>query len=167
MKLTSAEANKLLHKLNDERDNLIVMEQQNKTFVAATVENIEEARPDYSYENTRDRIASIDKDVRTIKHALNVFNATQELPGFGMTIDQALIYIPQLNSTKRKLNSMRSVPKKQRNSNTRSANLIEYTYTNYDVEQAEADYVAVSDELSRLQNALDLVNSTVKLDIEL
>ena len=167
MKLTSAEANKVINKLNDERDALLRMEQENRTFVAATVEDIEEARPEYSYEETRDRLAEIDEKVRKIKHTLNLFNVSQELPGFGMTIDQALICIPQLTAKKRKLAAMRSIPKKQRNMSTRSTNLLEYSYANFDVALAEADYNAAADRLARLQNALDLINSTVKIDFDL
>lgn len=166
MKMTSAEANKLLHKLNDERDALLNMDAQNRTFTAATVENVEEARPEYSYEETNQRLIALDEQIRRIKHALNSFNLTQVLPGLGITIDQALIYIPQLNSRKRRLAVMRSIPKKQR-SMSGGASLIEYTYANYDVDKAEADYTAVTDELFKLQNTLDLVNSTVQLDIEL
>lgn len=167
MKLTSAEANKVINKLNDERDALLCMEQDNRTFVAATIENVEEARPEYSYEATRDRLAAIDEKVRKIKHTLNLFNVSQELPGFGMTIDQALICIPQLTARKRRLAVMRSIPKKQRNMSSRSTNLIEYSYANYDVTLAEADYNDVADRLARLQNALDLINSTVKIDFDI
>ncbi len=165
MKLTSAEASKLLRKLNDEREALLEMERQSSTFVAATVENLEDARPAYSYEDTRKRLDALDAEVRRIKHALNRFNVSRELPGLGMTVDQALIYIPQLTQKKRLLAALRSVPPKQRNGSTRSSNLIEYTYANFDVARAEADFSAVSDELARVQNALDLVNSTVQFEI--
>ena len=44
----------------------------------------------------------------------------------------------------------------------RNSNIIEYSYANYDVEQAQIDYQAVAEELARAQNALDQVNSTVE-----
>ena len=84
-----------------------------------------------------------------------------------MTIDQILIYIPQLTERKRKLADMRSKAKKQRVTDYRSNNLIEYSYANYDVSKAAADYQAVTDELSKVQNALDLVNSTVRFDVNI
>ena len=40
MKLTSAEAGKLLRKLNDERDALLEKESLSRVFVAATVEDL-------------------------------------------------------------------------------------------------------------------------------
>ena len=45
MKLTSAEANKLLRKLNDDHNALEMMEANSRTFVAATTEKLEDARP--------------------------------------------------------------------------------------------------------------------------
>ena len=167
MKTTSAEANKLLRKLNDERLTLLEKETQNQVFTAATVENLEDARPAYSYTETQEKLAALDGQIRRIKHALNRFNLIEELPGLSMTIDQALIYIPQLSERKRRLGDMRLIPGKQRNNINRTGNLIEYTYANFDPAQADADYTAVADELARVQNALDLVNSTVTFEIEL
>lgn len=165
MKLTSAEANKLLRKLNDERNAILVMEQRLRSFVAATVENIEDARPEYSYEATKARVEELDTQIRKIKHAITMFNVTHELPEIGMTIDQVLVYIPQLTEKKSKLAFMRSIPKKQRNMVAKSANLIEYTYANFDIEEIEKDYLAVVDELAKVQNALDLANSTISFEI--
>ena len=62
---------------------------------------------------------------------------------------------------------MRAAQKKKRNESMKSSNLIEYTYANYDIEQAEADYQSTSDELARVQNALDLINSTVQFEIDI
>ena len=167
MKLTSAEANKLLRKLNDERSAMIEKELLNRTFVAATVENVLDARPAYSYTETQETLAALDMQIRRLKHALNRFNLTEELPGIGMTVDQALIYIPQLSERKRRLSAMRLIPEKQRNNVPHTGSLIEYTYANFDPAQADADYTATADELARVQNALDLVNSTVQFDVEL
>jgi len=167
MKLTSAEANKLLRKLNDDHDALKGMEAESRIFVAATTENLEDARPDYDYDATQRSLADLERQIRTIKHAINRFNVSQAIDESGMTIDQALVYIPQLSDRKRKLAIMRSAQKKKRNESNRSSNLIEYTYANYDVEKAEAEYQATISELARVQNALDLVNSTVSFDIDI
>lgn len=45
--------------------------------------------------------------------------------------------------------------------------VIYYLYTNYSVEQAQDDYTKVSDELRNVQTALDVVNTTVKMEFEL
>ena len=166
MKLTSAEANKLLRKLNDDHDALKQMEAESRIFVAATTENLEDARPDYDYESTQRSLAELEIRIRKLKHTINLFNVAQTIDESGMTIDQALIAIPQLSDRKRKLSVMRAAQKKKRNESTRSTNLIEYTYANYDVEKAEQDYQAMIAELARIQNALDLVNSTVQFEID-
>ena len=166
MKVTSAEANKLLRKLNDDHDALKQMEAESRIFVAATTEDLEDARPDYDYEATQRSLAELELQIRKLKHTINLFNVSQTIDESGMTIDQALIAIPQLSDRKRKLSVMRAAQKKKRNESVRSTNLIEYTYANYDVEQAEQDYQTTIAELARIQNALDLVNSTVQFEID-
>ena len=167
MKLTSAEANKLLRKFRDDHDALTEMESASIIFVAATTEKLEDARPEYDYLDVQKKLAELEEKIRLVKHAINLFNVSQPIDDNGMTIDQALVYIPQLSERKRKLSRMRAVQKKKRNAVSNIGNLIEYTYANYDVEQAELDYQATSKELSRVQNALDLVNSTVQFDIDI
>ena len=85
-----------------------------------------------------------------------------------MTIDQMLIYIPQLTARKSKLSRMRSrLPKERVQSGiSRMNGVVEYEYCNYDLKQAEAEYEFVADELARAQNALDMVNSTATFEAE-
>jgi hypothetical protein len=54
-----------------------------------------------------------------------------------------------------------------RNEITRGSNIIEYTYANYSIADADADYNKTADELAKLQNNLDLINNTVKFDVDL
>ena len=166
MNVTSAEANKMLRKLNDERTALLDKEMQNRVFIAATVENLEDARPAYSYAETQEKLAALDEKIRRLKHAVNRFNLTQELPGLGMTIDQALIYIPQLTARKQKLSAMTSVLAKRRLPSTGSE-IIEYEYANYDLAKAEQALADTSAELNRAQLALDRLNSTETMTITL
>ena len=167
MLITSAEANKLLHKLNDEHRMILALERDAREFVAATCEDIDNARPDYDYETTQAMLREQEEKITALKHAINVFNVTQEVPGFGITIDRMLVKIPQLSQKKEKLREMRAALPKTRNRTSGSSSLIEYTYANYDIAKVAADYDAVTDELTRAQNALDLVNSTVKFEIEI
>ena len=167
MQCTSAEANKMLKKLLDDHNDLLKKEEDAHTFRAATVEKLEDARPDYEYDETQRRLSEIEGQIRAIKHAINVFNLTKEVPGTGMTIDQVLVYLPQLTARKAKLSKMKQLQKKKRCEGYEgNSNFIEYTYTNYDPAQAEADYDKTANELSRIQNALDLINSTVRFEVE-
>ena len=49
MKYTSAEAGKLLKKLNDERASILLREENGKEFLAAVGEDIESVRPEYNF----------------------------------------------------------------------------------------------------------------------
>ena len=167
MKMTSAEANKLLRNLYDEHKNIIRREKETAAFVAATIENVEDARPEYDYDIEQTALEELEEQIRCLKHAINEFNISQEVPGTDMTVDKILIYIPQLTERKRKLGEMRKIAKKQRNKEYRTTNLIEYTYANFDVKKAADNYQAVTEELARVQNALDLVNSTVQFEVDI
>lgn len=168
MKYTSAEAAKLLRSLNEEHDALIAQENLSNSFVVSTTEDIESVRPAYDYEAVQKRLEELETSIRTVKHAINVFNATHIVPGFNMTIDQILIYIPQLTNRKNRLNQMASaLPKVREMWGRQNSSLIDYRYTNYDVAKAAQDAKAVSDLLAKAQTALDLVNTTESMEIEL
>lgn len=160
MKYTSAQANKLLKKLNDEYSALLDKEQRSRDFRAAMGEDIESVRPAYDYAKTQARLEELEGTIRRLKHAINRFNTTQVVDGFGITIDEMLVYIPQLTKRKSKLLEMKSRLPKERVEEQygRQSNIIDYTYTNYDLTAVEADYEKAADELSRAQLALDAVN---------
>ena len=107
--------------------------------------------------------------IRKLKHAINLFNTTQVVPGFDMTIDEMLVYIPQLSKAQTKLGNMRlKLPKARVENQFRtSTNIIDYTYINYDLEEVEADYNKVVNERANAQLALDKVNNSVKFEVEL
>ena len=169
MKYTSAEAAKLLRRLNEEHEALLELERQSASFVAAVSEDIESVRPAYDFAAVQKKLAELEWKIRKVKHALNVFNSTHEIPGFGMTIDQLLVYIPQLTQRKMKLRDLAAALPKTRVKGriAASSSVIEYTYANYDVEAAKAAADAAADELARAQTALDKVNSTETMEIEL
>ncbi len=169
MKYTSAEAAKLLRRLNEEHEALLELERQSASFVAAVSEDVESVRPAYDLAQVQKKLAELEWKIRKVKHALNVFNSTHEVPGFGMTIDQLLVYIPQLRQRKMKLREMASVLPKTRVKGRPavSSSVIEYTYANYDVEAARAAADEAAEELSRAQTALDKVNSTETMEIDL
>ena len=168
MKMTSAQAAKELRKLNDQHEALLAMENKAREFTAAIQEDIEAVRPAYDYAARQKELAALEEKTRKLKHAINSFNLQQEVQGFGMTIDQMLVYIPQLTARKKKLDYMRKkLPKERESSNYgRNSNIVEYKYANYDIAQVEVDYLKTSDELAAAQNALDSVNTTVMFEVE-
>ncbi|MBR4197114.1 MAG: hypothetical protein IKQ95_10485 [Synergistaceae bacterium] len=166
MLCTSSEAAKILRRLNDEKMTIEARESMSLHFTAAVNEDIEDARPEYDYDETRMALDEIDAEIRKLKHAINTFNLTHEVPGFGMTVDMMLVYIPQLTRKKQRLSAMKDRLPKVREM-TRVAGIIEYSYANYDIERATEDFEKVSDELSRAQTALDVLNNSVKFEINI
>ncbi len=169
MKCTSAQANKLLKQLNEEYATLLDKESRTSTFNATIGEDVESARPKYDYVAYQKQIEALEKKIRIVKHAINIFNTTTVISDFGMTIDEMLVYIPQLTKTKTKLQEMRSrAPKERVKDNYHfSSTIIDYTYTNYDLDQVEKDYHVVCDKLTKAQLALDTYNSKEEIMIEL
>ena len=165
MQYTSAQANKLLKTLKEERESILFREGNSDRFVAATVEDLDSARPDYNYAAVQARLEVLEGQIRTVKHAINAYNLTHTVEGFDMTVDQLLVYIPQLSEHCMKLSVMADMPPKKRY-NGRN-NFIEYEYLNYDPEQVRADYQAAKARLIQAQLALDALNQTQTMEIEL
>ena len=67
MKYTSAEAAKLLRKLNEEKDNILIQEGNTREFLAAMGENIESVRPEYDYAATQKNLEKLDGRIRAVK----------------------------------------------------------------------------------------------------
>lgn len=162
MTYTSAEASKLLRKLSDEYNALLDKEERSREFHAAMGEAVEYVRPEYDYEKTQNELNKLEYQIRKLKHAIHQFNITHRVPDFDLTIDEMLIYIPQLTQKKNNLAEMKSKLPKARVEERlgRQSNIIDYIHINYDLGAVEADYNRVSDELSKAQIALDIVNTT-------
>ncbi len=169
MKCTSAQANKLLKQLNEEYATLLDKEARTSTFKATIGEDVESARPKYDYATYQNEISEIEKKIRMVKHAINTFNTKTFIPGFEMTIDEMLVYIPQLTKKKAKLQEMRSRAPKERVKEDRyfSSNMIDYTYINYDLDLVEKDYQEVCEKLTKAQLTLDAYNSKEEIVIEI
>ena len=129
MNYTSAEANKLLKKLNEEGVKFLSTD-----FRAAMGEDVASGRPAYDYAETQARLAALEEKIRRLKHAINCFNTTHFVDDFDMTIDEMLVYIPQLTRRKNKLLEMKSRLPKERVEEQygRPSNIIDYRYANDD-----------------------------------
>ncbi len=84
-----------------------------------------------------------------------------------MTIDEILVALPMISERVRTLNSMRSeLPKVRERTYGSGVNAtIDYRYVNYDIEKVAADYDKEYAMLSAAQSALDLLNNTVTMNI--
>ncbi|MCD8082395.1 MAG: hypothetical protein LUE86_02430, partial [Clostridiales bacterium] len=142
MKYTSAEASKLLRTLSEEHSNLVSCERSLDTFGAFANEDLDSIRPEYDYVTYQKKLMDLERKIRVVKHAINLFNTSTVLPNTdGLTIDQALVYLPQLSARKQKLGAMaRRLPKERLRSNrTTTAAVSEFQYANYDVDAAKDD----------------------------
>ena len=167
MLLTSKEASKKLRELEMEHDYLLSKESQANTFLAAVNENVEDCRPKYDYQKCQDALKIIESQISKVKHAINKFNVETIVDGYDKTIDEMLVYIPQLTRRCNKLYQMLDkLPRERCSANMRSS-IIDYRYLNYDPDKAKEDYLAAKDELSKAQIALDKVNVTNKFEIEI
>ena len=168
MRVTSSQAAKLLRQLNDELRALQLKEANSCSFVAAIQEDVESVRPAYNFKEMRDAQAEVECKIRKVKHAINVFNTTTIIPDFNITIDEMLVYLPQLNRQCEVLSKMRdAMPKVRVSSGYSSGNIIDYKYANYDIEEVGRYYAELSDTIAKAQTVLDLVNSTVEFEIDI
>ena len=167
MKYTSAEANKLLKGIEARIDDLKSKEKKSRSFHAASTEDPEALRPEYEFEETQQQIAALENQVRMVKHAINMFNVTHAVPGFdGLTIDQALVYLPQLSNRVSKLKSMAAALPRERVVSFGS-NIIDYEIANYDIAEAEQMYRSEQENLRKLQIAIDRANSDETMEIDM
>ncbi len=167
MEYTSAQAAKLLKKLNEELAALRAKENISCVFTASIDEDIESVRPRYNYAETQASIEEYEGKIRKVKHALNVFNTTTVIPEFGITIDEMLVLIPQLSERKRRLSNMSQRLPKQREAAFGNKAIVEYTYANYDISQVTQDLEKVTDTLSAAQTALDVVNNSITFQLDI
>lgn len=171
LKYTSAQAAKLLRKLKEEHQLLLNEEINDRFFLAATGEDVESLRPSYDFDKTQSALANLEAKIRKVKHAINLFNCSTVVEG--KTIDEILVYLPQLQERRNKLSAMIGRRDKQRARSSvmsrysgQSA-IIDYEYANYDIKKAEEFYRCVCDEISTLQTSLDLANTTGEIEIDL
>lgn len=167
MRYTSAEAAKLLRSLNDEFNMLRTLEGSSFKFIAAVSENVEDVRPEYDFADYQKKMYEIKAKIRKVKHAINVFNTTHTVAGFDMTVDEMLVYLPQLTEQQLKLAHFKTLLPKQRVTSGGSSNIIDYQYANYDPKEAAEEYNKISDTISKAQLALDVLNSTETMEIDL
>ena len=121
MRVTSSQAAKLLRQLNDELRALQLKEANSCSFVAATVRlfviNSSAGTcftMEYNFKEMRDAQAEVECKIRKVKHAINMFNTTTIIPDFNITIDEMLVYLPQLNAECATLSKMRDAMPKVR-----------------------------------------------------
>ncbi len=168
-KMTSAYANKLLRSLEEDKSFWTNKELTSCTYVAAV--NEAPVIPEYDYKEVAATISAIDEKMATIKHAINLANATSlvQVGEQSMTIDTILVKMAQLNKRKTFLDELRKkLPKEREEPRYGARNASpEYRYINYDLDLIKSDYEAVSKTIMDMQMALDIYNQTVQFEVDI
>ena len=165
-KVSPAEVAKRISALREELNDLLRFERESYQYKCVLGEDKESVRPSYDYEATNRRIDELTGEIRKLRHAMNVFNTNTLVPGFDMTVDEILVYLPQLREQKKKLGEMKKAPISGRSYDSyRGVN--EYTYSNYSVQKVAEDYRLISEEYAKAHSALDYINVTGEIEVDL
>ena len=149
MKLTSAGANKMIKAWNEDLEGLLKKEEAESRTTYGI--NEEPLPANYDFARMQQQMDALNQKIAVLRHAVNVFNTTTVLEGFGFTIDEALVRMAMLTKKKQRLAQMKQVPSLVRTSPGYGSNTPEMTCRNYDAEQVEQEYRRVSDQLTALQ----------------
>ncbi len=164
VEITSAVANKLLKKYNEDLQKLY--KDESACTVYTEIEGVKPIIPDYDFWKKRSEINSLMDKIRSLKHLLNVFNSTTVLEKSGITIDEALVYMSMLTREKNQLESMIvPVTKRINTGYGMRNNQVEYNVINYSVDDVRKEYECVCKKLTDIQLELDVVNSTVTFSV--
>lgn len=168
IKVTSDAANKLIKKLEQEKGILTDKISKMSTFVVAVTENYDqikaEQEAEFNLNETISQIDEIDKKIITIRHAKSVFNNSVIMKN-GLTVGDNIIRLAILEREKGIYSGLATRQKKKRNTSLNKD--IEYTYLNYDLEDAKKKYDSVYTEISEIQEELNIVNSSAEYKFEI
>ena len=170
MKVTSAYANKMLKKLQEEKDYWVNREKESMLYTVAMDE--EPVIPDYDYNEVSETLDQIDRRICKIKHAINQANANSTIEIFDetYTVDVLLVRMAQINKRKLVLDGMRKRMPRSRVEDgyyMSRKSFVEYRYVNYDLDQVRKDYDEISKLLFEMQMKLDEHNQTVEFDVDI
>lgn len=168
IKVTSDAANKLIKKLEQEKGILTDKISKMSTFIVAITENYDqikaEQEAEFNLNETISQIDEIDKKIITIRHAKSMFNNSVVMKN-GLTVGDNIIRLAILEREKNIYSRLATRQKKTRNTSINKD--IEYTYLNYDLEDAKKKYDSVYTEISEIQEELNIVNSSAEYKFEI
>ena len=152
---------KEIKRLEEEKDSWTTHERNNCRVSYMVGED--PILPNYDYAETSGALLEYDDRIRKLKRLLAYANATTIVEGFGMTINEALIYLAQLNAKVRRYDYLISFQKLTRKT-VGIDGKIEYTKILYDQEDAGRKLEEAKSEVIQLQMAIDRTNLTSFID---
>lgn len=163
MKMNSDYANKTIKNLQAEIDSLLQNEEIGKSYSYGVSET--PVIPEYSFSDTQEKLFALRNKIAVLRHAINVFNITEKIGGFDITVDEALGRMSMLNGEKKRLYDLLQIPEqtRRREYGSREADII---CRNFDAAEVQKEYDRITDELMRIQQAINIANLTVEFDVE-
>lgn len=168
IKVTSDVANKLIKKLEQDKNILSSKLSTMSTFVVAVTENYDQIKAEqaaeFDFNEIITQIDEIDKKIIAIRHAKSVFNNSTVMKN-GLTVGDNIVRLAILEREKSIYSRLATKQKKTRNTSMNKD--IEYTYLNYELEDAKKKYDSVYTEISEIQEELNIVNSSTEYKFEI
>ena len=96
MKMNSDTASKLIKNLQSEIDMLLRAEKRDCTYSHSPSET--PIVPEYSFADTQKRLEELRGNMAALRHAVNRFNIETKVPGFDITVDEALGHMSRLRT---------------------------------------------------------------------
>lgn len=164
--VTIAEANKLVKKWNSEVQQLYSQENRRRVYLRSESNPNAAHIPDYDFNETREQISALTKNIAVLKHDVNKFNVTTRLKQAGLTIDEALVKMSFLTKEKDTLEEMQTIEADTINNTYGSTTSVVHKIANFSMNAVTKRYKEVMAELTALQLELDYVNSTEQIHTE-
>lgn len=161
MQMNCDSVNKLVKQLQTDRDALLARERRDSSYSYIVGES--PIIPEYHFTVVQNQIDRYNQRIIALKHIVNEFNLRTELPGLGRTIDEALIRMAMLNGEKHKLERMRNATERSRETTMRGVS--EVCAINYKLEDTQQRYEVISAELKAIQQALNIANLTLTMEV--
>ncbi len=161
MRKNNVEILKDIKKLELEKARLVESERLTATTTYAKDETPIDNKYDYKEQNIA--LDNLDNEIRRLKHIITKSNCSLKIDGFDMCMNEALVYLAQLNNKRARLDRLSSREPLSRTQTRYDG--VQFTKTNYDPSIALNDLREVEDEIQKLQMAIDLANLTNYLEI--
>lgn len=114
--------------------------------------------PAYNFSEAQCKLGALDENIRNIKHAINVANATIPIASLGMTPDCVLVSMAQKNKRLAVLKAMSRISQRERRDTYGRANQEVYAVRQFDSEDVKKAAEELQQEIRELQLELDRYN---------
>ena len=157
-------ANKTVKLLKAEQSRILEEERNNNTYSYFLGEEI--YAPNYDFASTQEKLSRISDAIIKIKVAVRKYN-TEHILKDNMTVDEAILRLAFLSKEKEKYDNMRKIaPKTRVNGSYRSSSVSEYRVANFSIEEVQARYVKVYEEVVTLQDSINAFNLLNIIDVD-